>query len=97
MIDFQQLFLLRVAAQFLPVLHHLGRKIPSDSGQCIECGGVSGVNVQEGYVNVFFQSRINAVRHDERLGEIFFPAEPAAFLPVPVDGFRLLERKAQAA
>ena len=95
MIDFQQLFLIRVAAQFLPVLHHLGSKIPSDSGQCIECCGVSGVNVQKGYVIVFFQSRINAVRHDEGLGEIFFPAEPAAFLPVPVDGFRLFQSKAQ--
>ena len=96
MVDFQQLFRVRIAPERGPVGHHLRREIRTDAGQGLEGGAVGLVQVDAGDVDVRFQAVEDRIGHHEGLGEVRGPAEAAAFLAVIQDGLRLFFGKAQA-
>ena len=97
MIDIQQLLRTAVAPETPPVLHHLGRKIPPDAGKFVESRRIRRIQIQKGYVNVFFQSPVDGIGHDEGFRKVLFPLETASLFTVIVYGIGLLQRKAESA
>ena len=92
MVDFQQLFRVRVAAERGPVGDHLRREIGADAGERLESGAVGLVQVDAGNVDVGFQAVEDRIGYYIRLCEVRWPAETAALGAIVQDRLGLSGR-----
>ena len=93
--DLHQLLRVGIPGEFRAVGDHLRREEGTDARQRLESGGIGGVEVDFRNVDEGFEPPEDAVVHDIGPREIGFPAEPAAFLPVVVDGLGLFLAESQ--
>ncbi len=94
--DFQELLHRGIAAQLRAVLHHFSGEERADAGKGQERGTIGHVDVDAWNVDKRFQTREDGIGHHVTSGEVRRAAEVSAFLPIVVDGERLLLAEAQA-
>ena len=94
--DVHQLLRVGISSQLLPVGDHLSGEKLTDAGQRHKGRRVRRIDVDLGNVNVLLKPSEHGILHDVGFGEVAPASEPSAFLPVVVNGLRLLLGESQA-